>query len=775
MFADQSIYAMLALPALGAALCLVLRRPRHVLATIVIVSAAEVAFAVNVWTEVLGGKGFVAAADEWFYIDAFSAFHIIVLVLVFVLSSAFAGVYFANETGDHPFTVPIARRFGALWLGALTAMMLVLVSNNLGIMWVGMEATTLLTAFLISLHPSRLSLEAMWKYLIICSIGIAFAFMGTLLAAAAVQSGGTVEAEGLFWTQLASPDARLDPTLMKFAFIFVLVGYGTKAGLAPIHSWLPDAHSQAPAPVSAMFSGFLLNTALYCIMRYVPAVRHALGGEFASGLLIFFGTLSILVAAGFIVFQRDAKRLLAYHSVEHLGIIALGYRARSHRRLRRAVPHAQPFDLQIPGVLRGGTARTEIRQPRDAQDLGRDPGRHVVGAGAVGQPADPHWRRSVLGLHERISAPAGDGGGRRVAAAGIVPRRRRRRFRVRAAASHRHGLRHAEPDRRAGPRRRDGMRDRHVGDGASAAAGAVDAAVPRASDRPRGRIRHRPAMTRFLATSNAVAVPAEAIPVVEIEGFRGEVLSAVAGGARLLLLTGLSRGHEGTRLLAALADDARGEIALGATVVTSAYPALTPECPAAHYFEREILEQWGVHPEGHPWPKPVRYPPGGPPIGAADFFKVSGPEIHEVAVGPVHAGVIEPGHFRFNCHGEQRHPSRDLAGLSASRRRAGIARRAAQGEHSPRRDARGRHQRGSRHRLLPEPRGARRHRMLAACPGAARGGAGTGTHRQSYRRSRRARGRRGISPGGGLLRPAARRRAQPYRGAVSAAGLGAAG
>ncbi|HXQ50522.1 MAG TPA: proton-conducting transporter membrane subunit [Stellaceae bacterium] len=325
MFADQSIYAMLALPALGAALCLVLRRPRHVLATIVIVSAAEVAFAVNVWTEVLGGKGFVAAADEWFYIDAFSAFHIIVLVLVFVLSSAFAGVYFANETGDHPFTVPIARRFGALWLGALTAMMLVLVSNNLGIMWVGMEATTLLTAFLISLHPSRLSLEAMWKYLIICSIGIAFAFMGTLLAAAAVQSGGTVEAEGLFWTQLASPDARLDPTLMKFAFIFVLVGYGTKAGLAPIHSWLPDAHSQAPAPVSAMFSGFLLNTALYCIMRYVPAVRHALGGEFASGLLIFFGTLSILVAAGFIVFQRDAKRLLAYHSVEHLGIIALGY------------------------------------------------------------------------------------------------------------------------------------------------------------------------------------------------------------------------------------------------------------------------------------------------------------------------------------------------------------------------------------------------------------------------------------------------------------------
>src|SRR5207244_1579995 len=173
----------------------------------------------------------------------------------------------------------------ALGLGSLAAMMLVLMSNNLGIMWVGMEATTLLSAFLISLYPNRLSLEAMWKYLIICSIGLAFAFMGTLLAAASIQSASAIGADALFWTHLASSDAHLDPTLMKFAFVFVLVGYGTKAGLAPIHSWLPDAHSQAPAPVSAMFSGFLLNTALYCIMRFVPPVQPALGEHFASGLL----------------------------------------------------------------------------------------------------------------------------------------------------------------------------------------------------------------------------------------------------------------------------------------------------------------------------------------------------------------------------------------------------------------------------------------------------------------------------------------------------------
>ena len=315
-----AIDAMLFLAVAGALVCLLLPR-RQVLGLAVAVSAVELVSAASLWVSVLA-NGRVTAADNLFFVDAFSAFHLIVLGLVFLICSLFAQVYFAND-GEHGLAPGAARRFGALWLGSLAAMMLVLVSNNLGIMWVGMEATTLLTAFLISLHPSRLSLEAMWKYLLICSVGIAFAFIGTIFTAAAVQGG--LGADALLWTRLAAPETHLDPTLMTFAFVFVLVGYGTKAGLAPIHSWLPDAHSQAPAPVSAMFSGFLLNTALYCILRYVPLVRHALGSSFADHLLVFFGALSILVAAGFIVFQRDAKRLLAYSSVEHLGIITLGY------------------------------------------------------------------------------------------------------------------------------------------------------------------------------------------------------------------------------------------------------------------------------------------------------------------------------------------------------------------------------------------------------------------------------------------------------------------
>ena len=160
-------------------------------------------------------------------------------------------------------------------------------------------------------------------------------------------------------------------------------------------------------------------------------------------------------------------------------------------------------------------------------------------------------------------------------------------------------------------------------------------------------------MTYFATTRNAVPLPAAAVPVTDIGSFRRGVLAAIAEGGRLLLLTGLRQEGAGTRLLAAVADDSRGEIRLCATVIKDRYPALTPACPAAHHFEREIQEQWGVHPEGHPWLKPVRFPPGGPTIGETDYFKVSGSEIHEVAVGPVHAGVIEPGHFRFNCHGER--------------------------------------------------------------------------------------------------------------------------
>jgi hydrogenase-4 component F len=269
-------------------------------------------------------RGPMVAAGDWFLLDSLSAYHMAVMAAVFSLSALYGLVYFRAETERGHFTPALARRYGGLWFGSMAAMTLVLVSNNLGVMWVGIEATTLLTAFLICIHSSPAALEAMWKYLIMCSVGVAVAFVGVLLIAASTDAAGLHGTDALLWTRLRACAHSLNPAFLKAGFLFLVVGYGTKAGLAPMHNWLPDAHSQAPAPVSAIFSGFLLNAALYCILRCLPLVEAATGHVgWGREILVTLGLLSILVAAVFILGQSDLKRFLAYSSVEHIGIVAL--------------------------------------------------------------------------------------------------------------------------------------------------------------------------------------------------------------------------------------------------------------------------------------------------------------------------------------------------------------------------------------------------------------------------------------------------------------------
>ena len=322
-FIENTLWLLAVLPVLSGLLSLLMPSARLVLAStaagVPVIAGMDLWVAVKIFME-----GPMTSNGGWFRIDALSAYHLAIMMIVFILSSFYAVSYFRNEPAALRLTPGSARRFSALWHGALAAMTLVLISNNLGIMWVGVEATTLLTAFLICLHISTVSLEATWKYLIVCSVGVAFAFMGVLLLAAS--AGAPIAGAPLLqWTYLHGMARILDPRLVKLSFIFLLVGYGTKAGLAPMHSWLPDAHSQAPAPVSAIFSGFMLNMALYCIMRHLPIVTQAVGNTaWTNNLLIFFGLFSILIAAVFILSQHDLKRFLAYCSVEHIGIIMLG-------------------------------------------------------------------------------------------------------------------------------------------------------------------------------------------------------------------------------------------------------------------------------------------------------------------------------------------------------------------------------------------------------------------------------------------------------------------
>ena len=254
-----------------------------------------------------------------FRADALSAFMIAIVTLVGAVSGIFALGYIRLEFAD---SFPKTRLFYALFQMFIFTMLLAVTTDNLGVMWVAVEATALATVFLVNLHDDSSGLEAAYKYLIISSVGIALAFLGTVLMyyAASTQIGEI----GLNWTSLTGIARGLDPGIVKLAFVFILIGYGTKAGLAPMQTWLPDAHSQAPAPISALMSGVVLNVGWYALIRFKAVTDIAAGSSFTSTWLMRFGLLSIGLAAAFLVSQKDYKRMLAYSSVEHTGIVALG-------------------------------------------------------------------------------------------------------------------------------------------------------------------------------------------------------------------------------------------------------------------------------------------------------------------------------------------------------------------------------------------------------------------------------------------------------------------
>jgi hydrogenase-4 component F len=206
------------------------------------------------------------------------------------------------------------------------AMLAAYLAQNLGLLWIMMEATTLASALLVGFYNTDGAVEAGWKYLVVCTVGIAFALFGTIaLYLAAVRSGVPSEA-ALDWTVLmnAGPALGRVSSLVKLGFVFVAVGYGTKVGFVPMHSWLPDAHAEAPSPISAMLSAALLNCAMYALLRYDAISVRVLGPGFSHTMLLIFGGLSLVGASLLMIVQRDLKRLLAYSSVEHMGMIAVG-------------------------------------------------------------------------------------------------------------------------------------------------------------------------------------------------------------------------------------------------------------------------------------------------------------------------------------------------------------------------------------------------------------------------------------------------------------------
>ena len=269
--------------------------------------------------------GPMTALAEQFFVDPFNVFLVALTAFVGFTTALFSRPYMRIEEHHGRLNAARLRLYHSMYQLFSFTMVLCLLSNNIGILWVALEGATLSTVLLVSLYRTPASLEAAWKYFILCSVGIAQALFGVILLYFAAEKvlgpGGT----SLLWTHLYEVRSHLEPTVLSLAFVFLLVGFGTKVGLVPLHNWLPDAHAEGPTPVSAVLSGLLLNVALYAVVRSKVLVDGALGRNFSGSLMMGFGLLSVVVAAFFLSRQKDIKRMFAYSSIEHMGIMTFAF------------------------------------------------------------------------------------------------------------------------------------------------------------------------------------------------------------------------------------------------------------------------------------------------------------------------------------------------------------------------------------------------------------------------------------------------------------------
>ncbi len=318
--------------------------------------------------------------------DALSVTMLIVIGVVATLTT-WAGIGYIGTELEHDHTnAGGARLYGALTLGFIAAMALAVCANNIGVIWVAIEATTVVTAFLVGHRRTRTALEATWKYVVICSVGIALALLGTVLLYFAAQHAGAPDAQALNLDVLAVYAAGLDPGVTRLAGGLLLIGYGAKAGLFPFHTWLADAHSQAPAPVSALMSGVLLSVAFSVLLRIKPVVDAATGPSFLRNGLVVLGLATLFVAAMMLTVTGDVKRMLAYSSMENMGLIAIAAAAGTSLAIAALLLHVLAHGVgKTVLFLAGG----ELQVAHDSTAIGNITGvvrrsRLVGGSFAVG-------------------------------------------------------------------------------------------------------------------------------------------------------------------------------------------------------------------------------------------------------------------------------------------------------------------------------------------------------------------------------------------------------
>ncbi len=264
-------------------------------------------------------------ANLYLRVDDFNIYLIALNNLVSFTTSVFSAGYIAHELEIGRLTPKYLRFYHSMYQALIFAMNLAFLANNIGLLWVAIELATLITVLMVGIYRTRAALEAAWKYFILGSLGIALALFGTILVYLAAQPVMGQGLPAMAWDQLLANAAHFEPALLNLAFIFLLLGYGTKTGLFPLHAWLPDAHAEGPTPISAVLSGLLLNVALYAVLRFKMLMSANPNALTPGPLLVGVGLASLLFAALMIYRRGDIKRLFAYSSIEHMGIMTFAF------------------------------------------------------------------------------------------------------------------------------------------------------------------------------------------------------------------------------------------------------------------------------------------------------------------------------------------------------------------------------------------------------------------------------------------------------------------
>jgi hydrogenase-4 component F len=315
---NQAVYGVVGIPFLAAVLLAIV--PGYRITALGNVLASGLTFA--------AGLSFLAlppVVQDYFILDDLNIFFIILNTLVAFTTSVFSGSYIEHEIETGRLTPLFVRFYHAMFQAMMGAMNLALLANNIGLMWVGLEFATLMTVVMVGIYRTPSALEAAWKYFILGIVGISLAFFGTIIVYLAGQSVLGEGAPAMTWSKLIEVAPQLDAPLINLAFIFLLVGYGTKVGLAPLHAWLPDAHAEGPTPISAVLSGLLLNVALFALLRFKMLIAAHPGALKPGPIMIAIGLISLIFAAFMLYQRRDIKRLFAYSSIEHMGLITFAF------------------------------------------------------------------------------------------------------------------------------------------------------------------------------------------------------------------------------------------------------------------------------------------------------------------------------------------------------------------------------------------------------------------------------------------------------------------